>query len=266
VPEAPEIEPAGEITVGVGKKVAVHARATGAIRYEWTLQGDGEISSTTEPAILYTAPEEEGTVAILTVTAYNDQGASPPTSLIVNVAATASVRLESLAIPAGWMSGRGGPESFISLEASPEDCHTGSDCLQITYRPGGQWGGIYWWPLNCGESGTEEAWSRVRNGTCGTNVLEAGHLSAVSRLAFWARGDKGGEVVEFKIGAVDVSPSPGRSLGRVTLKPTWEQYEIELEGMDLTNAIGLFLWIATDVDNPQGAIFHLDDIQFEGVE
>ena len=266
-PEAPVIEPADEVTVEAGKKIAIRASAAGADRYEWELLGDGEIPDSTKPAIIYTAPEEGDTIAIVTVTAYNDQGASPPTSLIINVPAkaTASVRLDTLAIPAGWMSGRGGPESFTSLGASPIGCHTDSDCLQVTYNPGGAWGGIFWWPLSCGESGTPDAWDRVTGGTCGINVLEVGNLSVVNRLTFWARGDQGGEVVEFKIGAVDVLPSPGRSLGKVTLTRTWKQHEIDLEGMDLTNAIGLFLWVATDLDNPEGAVFYLDDIQFEGV-
>ncbi len=266
-PAASVIYPAGEITVEAGKKLAIHASAAGADRYEWTLQGDGQISATTGDAIIYIASEEEGAMAILTVNAYNDQGASPPTSLIISVAPTASIRLEALAIPAGWMSGGGSPEPFISLGGgSPNDCYTGAHCFQVTYDPGGMWGGIFWWPLSCGESGTTEAWGRVQKGTCGINVLEAGNLSAVKRLTFWARGDKGGEVVEFKIGAMDVLPSPGRSLGRVTLTSNWEQYEIDPEGMDLTNAIGVFAWIADDVSNPQGAVFYLDDIQFEGVK
>jgi hypothetical protein len=96
-------------------------------------------------------------------------------------------------------------------------------------------------------------------------VLEAGNLSAVNRLTFWARGDRGGEVIEFRIGTEEVLPIPGRSLGGVTLTSTWDQYGIDLEGIDLTNAIGLFCWIAKDSDNRQGAVFHLDDIQFEGV-
>ena len=50
-------------------------------------QGDGEISSSSEPAILYTAPDEGGGIAILTVTAYNERGSSSPTSLLVNIAA-----------------------------------------------------------------------------------------------------------------------------------------------------------------------------------
>jgi len=269
-PEAPVTDPAGSITVPAGKKIAVRASATGADGYKWGLQGDGEISATEGDTILYTAPEqavEGGTMALLTVTAYNDQGESPQTSLTIEVTVSeiVAVRLDALAIPAGWMSGGDNPANFISLQASPDDCHTGADCIRFTYRTGGAWGGVYWWPPACGESGTGEAWDRVRRGTCGVNVLEAGNLGAVNRLTFWARGDQGREIIEFKVGGVDVPPTPGRSLGKVTLKPTWEQYEIDLENLDLTNAIGLFLWVAADDTNPQGAVFHLDDVQFEGV-
>jgi hypothetical protein len=270
VPEAPIIVPEGpEVTVEPGKTISVRASATGADRYEWRLQGKGEISSSTEPTILFTAPEEEGTIAILTVVAHNKQGSSPPTSLTINVPVApviTSISLEALGgIPAGWMSGGDSPGKFISLEGGSA-CYTGSDCLKITYRPGGEWGGIFWWPLNCGGSGTPDAWDRVRNGTCGIDIFKVGNFSAVNRLTFWAQGSQGGEVIEFNVGAADVLPSPGRSLGRVTLKPTWEQYEINLEGTDLTNAIGLFLWTAADVNNPQGAVFYLDDIHFEGVQ
>ena len=271
-PPAPVTDPAGpEITVPAGKKIAVRASTTGADGYKWELHGDGEISATEGDTILYIAPEEAvkgSAMALLTVTAYNDQGESPQTSLVINITVSemVSIRLDALAIPAGWMSGQSSPVSFLSLGASLDDCHTGTDCLQITYRSGGVSGGIFWWPLSCGASGTRNAWDRVRGGTCGINVLAVGGFSAVNRLTFWARGDRGGEVVEFKIGAVDILPSPGRSLGKVTLTSAWEQHEIDLEGIDLTNAIGLFAWIAADDANPQGAVFYLDDIKFEGVE
>lgn len=253
-----------------GNKIAVSAGATGADGYRWELQGDGEISATEGDTILYTAPEqavEGGTMALLTVAAYNDYGASPQTSLVINVLVSeiVAVGLDALAIPAGWMSGGDNPANFMTLQASPDDCHTGADCVRFTYKTGGEWGGVYWWPPACGASGTPDAWDQVRRGTCGVNVLQVGNLSAVNRLTFWARGDLGGEIVEFKIGGVDVLPTPGRSLGKVALEPTWEQYEIDLENLDLTNAIGLFLWVAADDTNPQGAVFHLDDIQFEGV-
>lgn len=73
-------------------------------------------------------------------------------------------------------------------------------------------------------------------------------------------------MIEFKVGAGDILPSPGRSLGKVTLTLNWNQYEIDLVGMDLTNVVALFSWIAADTDNPQGAVFYLSEIRFEGVE
>jgi len=264
-PPAPETTPAGpEITVRSGETIGIRASAKGADGYEWTLGGVGKISGTEGPAILYTAPGEAG-MAMLSVTARNDRGASPATSLMINVAPVATCRLDALAIPAGWMSGSGAPAPFIKLEAGA-NCATGASCSRFTYSPGGSWGGVYWWPLTCGESGTKEAWDRVRAGACGINVLEACGFSTIYRLTFWARGEREGEVVEFKIGGTDVSPKPGRSTGKVSLESDWKQYEIDLEGLDLTNAIGLFLWVATDMDNPEGATFYLDSVQFEGVK
>lgn len=177
-----------------------------------------------------------------------------------------SVRLDALAFPGGWLSGASRPESTISLANSPYNCLTGSDCLRITYKPGGEWGGVFWWPSSCGETGSPDAWNRAKNDTCGINILEAGNLGTAERLTFWARGERGNEIVEFKIGGLDISPKPGRSMGKVTLDSEWKQYEIDLTGMDLTSAVALFIWVAADSDNPQGAVFYLDDIQFEGTK
>jgi hypothetical protein len=85
------MDPAGpDITVPAGRRIAVQASAAGADGYRWELQGDGEISSTEGDVILYTAPEqvgEGGTMALLTIVAYNDGGESPQTSLVINVGA-----------------------------------------------------------------------------------------------------------------------------------------------------------------------------------
>ncbi len=105
---------------------------------------------------------------------------------------------------------------------------------------------------------------RVKMGACRINVLEAGNFSAVDRLTFWAQGEQGGAGVEFRIGALAGSPALGRSV-RVELEPSWQQYEIDLKGMDLTQAVDLFDVFIADVNNPQGVVFYLDDIQFEGV-
>jgi len=259
----------------VGKKIAVRASATGTERYEWKLQGDGLISDIKGDAILYIAPVEGSGTAIVTVTAHNAQGASPPTSFIINVLPIATVRLDALAMPLVWIS----PPSnkrLVDLEGSPNDCHSGSDCLRFTYAPGGGYGELQWRPL-CIASAISPTLSPIPDwpfyaayvepeGDCSIDVLKAGNLGEVSRLVFWVRGDKGGESVKFGIGCPDVEPIPGRSTENITLQPAWERREIDLADLDLTKATVLFRWCATDVHNLQGAVFYLDDIQFEGVK
>ena len=90
-PPAPVTEPPPpEITVPAGKTISVRARAPGADGYRWKLQGVGSISETTGDTILYTAPgpdqvDPEDAMALLTVIAYNKEGESPQTSLVINV-------------------------------------------------------------------------------------------------------------------------------------------------------------------------------------
>jgi hypothetical protein len=162
------------------------------------------------------------------------------------------------------MSGGGAPATYIKMSPGDIACYSGAECLKISYKSGGVWGGIFWWPLECGQTGTEQAWANVRRGTCGISVLDAGNLQAITRLTFWARGETGREAIEFKVGAIDILPSPGRSTGKINLDTTWTKITIELDGVDMSNAIALFGWIAADLDNPNGAAFYLDDIQFEG--
>ena len=158
------------------------------------------------------------------------------------------------------MSGGANPVDFISSDSISSGCHTGSDCIRFTYRSGGGWAGVLWWAYGCD-------WSQVSQHTCGINVPVKGNFSAVYRLTFWARGEQGGEKIEFTIGSDEggIPPTPKRSLGVVTLRSTWQRYAIDLSGISLTDAIALFYWGAADENNPQGAAFYLDDIQFEGI-
>jgi hypothetical protein len=282
--EKPVTNPLNEAKIEPGEIIPVRVvNVREAVEYRWKLQGDGKISSTKGDAILYTAPaEKEGGIAIVTVTAHSAQGASAPTSPIIYIQPVATVRLDALAKPLGRIS-----KVLIERASGLNDCDTGTDCLRFTYRPGEGQGGVYWWPLcigqivdiRCQETGEQgnddkdplciafiktQTWDEIQKGVCGINVLEAGHLSTVKRLTFLARGAQGEEIVTFNVGAVGMPPDPPRSTAGVTLAPTWEPYKIDLEGTDLTNAIILFSWDATDVNNPEGAIFYLDDVQFEG--
>jgi hypothetical protein len=51
------------------------------------------------------------------------------------------------------------------------------------------------------------------------------------------------------------------------LEQGWTKFEIDLEGIGgLQNAIALFTWVATDTANPNGVVFYLDEVKFEGME
>ncbi|MGK7924545.1 MAG: hypothetical protein AB4290_04700 [Spirulina sp.] len=180
------------------------------------------------------------------------------------------VSLGALAEPIGYISGdpTGDPDRISQLIklSNGESCHTGADCIKITYRSGGVFGGIFWWPPQCGEYGTPEAWELVKAGNppCAVSVIQAGNFRRpVQRLTFWAKGSQGNEVVEFKVGAPSVWPRPGRSSGKVTLTRDWQPYRIELGAVDMTRITVPFAWVASDLNNPNGAVFYLDDIQFE---
>lgn len=137
--------------------------------------------------------------------------------------------------------------------------------MDIRCQETGDWSSVYEGPL-CVAYIKTRTWDQVQEGTYSINVLESGNLNTVNHLTFWARGDQGGEIVTFSVGDVGVPPGILRSSGRVTLTSAWKLYEIDLEDVDLTSAVVLFTWHATDADNPRGAVFYLDDIRFEGVK
>ena len=142
------------------------------------------------------------------------------------------------------------PGRFISTRPC-EGRYPGSGCMQWTVQTGGGWVGVQWWPPGCK--------SETLN-TCGINLLVKAGFSTVNRLTFWAKGEKGGEVIEFKGGGRQIEN------GKATLKSTWEMYSIDLRGLVFTNLGDMFFWSASDIDNPTGASFYLDDIRFEGTK
>jgi hypothetical protein len=262
-PKMPTIVPAGEVTLRPGEVKAFQARSAGADRYEWKLHGEGGISDTRSPAIVFRAGRGGGS-AVLSVTAHNAYGASPSAAVVVHVLSGRSIRLDALAIPAGWMANGRNPSDFISLGRG-EQCRTGSPCLRITHRAGAGWAGIFWWPEACGPTGDEQFWRNARSGVCAVNLGKIGGFAqGHAKLSLWARGQRGGEVVSFKVGSHDLLPTPACSAGRLRLETDWKRYEIDLTTADLTRMVGLFAWTAADVDNPDGATFYLQDIQFEG--
>ncbi len=153
------------------------------------------------------------------------------------------------------------------------NCRSGSTCVKNTFSAvdPAYWGG--WYFQNGILSGCDAApacnWGEYPD--AGLN------LTGAKKLTFWARGDKGGEKIEFFMGGIgwDVEkkkPIPGAyhdSTARIptsghvtTLSKNWKQYTISLGRNDLSYIAGGFGWVANAAKNPKGAVFYLDDIQY----
>ncbi len=104
-------------------------------------------------------------------------------------------------------------------------------------------------------------------------------LSDATQLTFWARGEHGGERIEFLVAGVgrdaqtglplpdfpfpDSSPRFPASGTLTPLTNDWRQYTIDLHGLNLSYVLGGFGWVASAQQNPSGAVFFLDDIRYE---
>jgi hypothetical protein len=91
-------------------------------------------------------------------------------------------------------------------------------------------------------------------------------VKGAKTVEFWARGEKGGEVVSFKVGGINqlkYKDSLDISMDPVVLTTEWKQFEIDLGGADTSSVIGAFAWIASKDGNPGGLTFYLDDIRFK---
>jgi hypothetical protein len=215
--------------------------------------------------VVYTAPDQPGVMALISVSAHSGALASPPSSISISTAPAApAVSLDAVGIPAGSMAGAPDPSPYLHLSSGAPDCHKGTTCIKVRYRQGAVWAGILWWPTACGGTGSPDAWQRVKTGSCAADLLAAGNLQTITRASFWARGERGGEVVELKVGDSEMLPHPERSTGPITLSASWQHYSIDLGGLDMRHAAALFTVVATDLHDPKGATFYLDEVQFEG--
>ena len=158
-------------------------------------------------------------------------------------------------VASGWMGdgeGEQGPSHVRLEEASTETPHSRPHCVKVHYLPGNiGWAGVYW-------HNEPDNWCKEP----GFDLSKRGFR----RITFWARGAQGGEVVEFLAGGVECgaqykdSFKAQTSPRRLTLTSEWEEYEISLEGHDLSSVIGGFAWVASRSANPQGLTFFIDDI------
>ena len=96
---------------------------------------------------------------------------------------------------------------------------SGDSCIRTEYvnKSGTRWAGIYW-------QNPPNNWGTVPN---------AGFdLRGAKKVTFWAKGERGGEIInEFKTGGIssgDHIDSDSASVGPIQLTQDWKKYEIDL--------------------------------------
>lgn len=149
--------------------------------------------------------------------------------------------------------------------------HSGATCIRCVFTNWGNtnYGGFYF------QAGV------MTNGTplpnFGTAPNAGYDLRGATSVTFWARGQKGGEKVEFFVFGVGrdgvsgspIAPYPDSSTRRPArgkwslLSTNWQRLTIDLTGANLSYVLGGFAWVVTATQN-FGAVttFFMDDIQY----
>lgn len=175
------------------------------------------------------------------------------------------------------------PDQFsaVSINGSwTNNPHSGATCIRCVFnRMDDNYGGFYFMNgILVGPAPLPYFGGTTVPGTNITVTHSTGlDLSGATSLTFWARGEIGGERVEFFLGGVGwepetelpIEPYPDSTARYPPLWTTfllsnqWQRFSINLNGLNLTNIMGGFGWVASASDNPNGAIFYVDDINYE---
>ena len=155
-----------------------------------------------------------------------------------------------------------------------EDPFAGATAIRCEFRnvPGHDFGGFYFM------NGVLPKGVEVPLPNFGQHPDAGIDLSGATALRFRARGAEGGERVEFFMGGVGRNAETGQPLadapypdsshrhprvGTVfTLTRDWREFTIDLTGLDLSYVLGGFGWVAKSSQNPGGAVFFLDSIDY----
>ena len=148
--------------------------------------------------------------------------------------------------PTGWM---GNAKATKMDPAATDRPHAGKTCIRVDYTQNDGWAGIVWQhPAN--------DWGNRPGGW---------DLRGAKKLTFWARGQRGGEVVSFELGLLGkdkrFADSARAKLPQVKLGRDWKQYTIDLGGKDLSRIKTGFSCTWAGAGKP--LTFYLDDIRYE---
>lgn len=149
--------------------------------------------------------------------------------------------LDTKFYPSGWMGDGEYGEKYVGYKRRPGSINNkGTTVIQLSYRKGPKgWAGIYW-------QFPDGNWGRQP----GRNLIGA------KKITFFAKGERGGEIVEFKSGGIrgQHKDSYEVSLGKIVLSQQWSQYSLDLSKSDLLSVIGAFAWVISATDNQAGEV------------
>lgn len=158
--------------------------------------------------------------------------------------------------PTGWMGEASQGSIQIRIDENytrkPRPGDTDGKCIRIAWEPRmSTWAGLYW-QSPAGNWGAEPGRS----------------VEGATKIAFWAAGGNGSEVIEFKAGGLRTLNMPYKDSFAASLRPVrlttgWRRYEISLKGQNLGSVIGAFAWVVRKADNSGSVVFYLDDIRYE---
>jgi len=154
-------------------------------------------------------------------------------------------------ISSGWM----GDYADVSMDDKHMgNPNSGSTCIRVGYnarRTQGQgWAGIYW-------QNPPNNWGSKKGGF---------DLTGMTKLSFWMKGEKGGEIIDKVVvgGIKGLYPdSSETTFGPFELTDSWKEYVVNLAGKDLSYISGGFSWVVNADSNPKGSTFYIDDITFK---
>lgn len=151
--------------------------------------------------------------------------------------------------PSGWMGDYGDIKLDENWKKNPAG---GKTCIKITYtaemKQGAGWAGIYW-------QNPPNNWGTMKGGY---------DLTGAKKVFFYARGEKGGELIECKIGGITgrYPDSAAATSGVIELSKKWKLYSIDLSDLDLSYISGGFCVVFSKQMNPDGCSFYLDEIYY----
>lgn len=152
--------------------------------------------------------------------------------------------------PAGWMGDIRDLQIDYQYAENPK---SGKTSIKVRYKNnvkhGANWAGLHF------QQTPQNWWSSKRGGY---------DLTTAKRLYFYARGEHGNEVVEFKTARVrqhtyDHVP---KTTIRVKLSKEWKRFELDLSDITLDDIAGGFSFTVSKRDNPKGCVFYIDEIYY----